>query len=106
MIALVARYHRKSEPRPRHLEFAALPDQDQQAVQVLAGLLRVGIGLDRTYRRVVERARVTITDTRVDVELQVSESESAELEIFAAEERAGLLSASLGREIRFRPAPS
>ena len=106
LMALVARYHRKSEPRPRHLEFAALPDQDQQTVQVLAGLLRVGIGLDRTYRRVVERVRVTITDTRVDVELQVSEGESAELEIFAAEERAGLLSASLGREIRFRPAPS
>jgi exopolyphosphatase/guanosine-5'-triphosphate,3'-diphosphate pyrophosphatase len=104
LIALVARYHRKSEPRPRHVEFAALPEQDQQTVRVLAGLLRVGIGLDRTYRRVVERTRVTISGKRVDVELGVIEGEGAELEIFAAQERAGLLSASLGREIRFRRA--
>ncbi|MEZ5244906.1 MAG: Ppx/GppA phosphatase family protein [Acidimicrobiales bacterium] len=104
LIALVARYHRKSEPRPRHLEFSALPEQDQHTVRVLAGLLRVGIGLDRSYRRVVERTGVTISDTRLDIELHVADGESAELEVFAAEERSGLLSTSLEREVRFRTA--
>ena len=106
LIALVARYHRKSEPRPRHAEYAALSEQDQHTVQVLAGLLRIGIGLDRTYRRVVEKSRVAIADDRIDIELQVSAGESADLEVFTAEERSGLLAASLGREIRFHSAMS
>lgn len=101
LIALVARYHRKSEPRPRHVEFAALSDSDQHRVRVLAGLLRVGIGLDRTYRRVVETASAEITDDRVKIVLSVRSGESAELEVFAAEERVPLLARSLDRDIGF-----
>ena len=48
-IALVARYHRKSEPKPKHAEFAALDDDDQRVVRALAGLLRIAIGLDRNH---------------------------------------------------------
>lgn len=103
LIALVARYHRKSEPRPRHAEFAALPESDQHTVRVLAGLLRVGIGLDRTYRRVVQGVTTEIGDTRVDIGLQLDDGTTADLEVFTAEERAGLLAGSLGREIRFEP---
>ena len=101
LVALVARYHRKSEPRPRHVEYAALAEHDQETVRVLAGLLRVGIGLDRTYQRVVERVTATITDARVDIQLHLRGGEDADLEIFTAEERAGLLAASLGRDIVF-----
>lgn len=102
LIALVARYHRKSGPRPRHPEFAALSEQDQHAVRVLAGLLRIGIGLDRTYRRVVQKASVVISDDRVDIELHLSPGADADLEIFTAEQRSDLLAASLSREIRLR----
>jgi exopolyphosphatase/guanosine-5'-triphosphate,3'-diphosphate pyrophosphatase len=104
LIALVARYHRKSEPRPRHADFAALSPVDQATVRVLAGLLRVGIGLDRTYQRVVESVSATIADERIDVDLQLRSGEDADLEVFTAEERAGLLAASLAREVCFRPA--
>ena len=37
LIAQVARYHRKSAPRKKHPEFAALGPDDQQRVRVLAG---------------------------------------------------------------------
>ena len=37
MIALVARYHRKSEPKPTHVEFEALSDDDKEVVRTLAG---------------------------------------------------------------------
>ena len=57
-IALVARYHRKSEPKAKHPEFAALDEDDQHEVAVLAGLLRVAIGLDRNHAgRVAGRER-------------------------------------------------
>ncbi len=45
----MARYHRKSEPKAKHPEFAALADDDQHLVRCLAGLLRVAIGLDRSH---------------------------------------------------------
>lgn len=49
LIAQVARYHRKSMPKPKHAEFAALPPDQQRDVRVLAGLLRVAVGLDRDH---------------------------------------------------------
>ena len=54
-IALVARYHRKSEPKSRHPEWAALPDDTKREVGVLAGLLRVATGLDRNHAGRVQR---------------------------------------------------
>ena len=61
-IALVARYHRKSEPKAKHPEFAALDDEDQHLVRCLAGLLRVAIGLDRNHAGRV--AEVEVSDER------------------------------------------
>src|SRR4029079_5284290 len=48
LIALVARYHRKSAPKSSHTEFAALSEEAQHVVKVLAGILRIGIAFDRT----------------------------------------------------------
>ena len=49
VIAQVARYHRKSEPKQSHQPFAALPESDQRLVRALAAVLRVAIGLDRRH---------------------------------------------------------
>jgi exopolyphosphatase/guanosine-5'-triphosphate,3'-diphosphate pyrophosphatase len=49
IVAQVARYHRKSEPKMSHEQFAALSVEDQETVSLLAGILRVAIGLDRTH---------------------------------------------------------
>ena len=49
VIAQIARYHRKSEPKQSHEAFAALSASDQRLVRSLAGVLRVAIGLDRRH---------------------------------------------------------
>ncbi|GGM03388.1 Ppx/GppA phosphatase family protein [Deinococcus aerophilus] len=49
LIAVVARYHRKSVPRPSHPEFMALPATDRRLASRLAGVLRVADGLDRSH---------------------------------------------------------
>src|SRR6478609_3058618 len=47
LIALTARYHRKSVPsEDKHPEFAVLTDEDRLLVRRLAALLRVAIGMD------------------------------------------------------------
>ena len=57
IIALLARYHRKSSPKARHPEFARLSPDDQRLVRALAGILRVAIGLDRSHDRRVAATR-------------------------------------------------
>lgn len=54
LIALIARYHRKSPPKQGHPEFAALRPADRQIVSTAAGILRIAIGLDRTHAGLVE----------------------------------------------------
>ena len=100
LIAQVARYHRKSNPRNKHPEFAALSVDDQHAVRVLAGLLRIGIALDRTYRRVVDRVTVQL-DGALTVLLETQAGVDVELELFTARDRADLLSVALGTDIDF-----
>ena len=102
LIALVARYHRKSEPLPRHAEYAALTKDDRYRVRVLAGLLRLGIALDRTYRRAVQRVHATVTDEAVDIDVEVADRTDVDIELFTAHRNSGLLADALGRSVNFR----
>jgi exopolyphosphatase/guanosine-5'-triphosphate,3'-diphosphate pyrophosphatase len=94
-IALVARYHRKSEPRARHPEFAALDDVHQREVSVLAGILRVAIGLDRNHAGRVREVTVHGDGDHLVVEAAAVPGEDIGLEVYAASTRTGLLDASL-----------
>lgn len=96
LIALVARYHRKSAPKPTHREFSGLSAGDQQLVRVLAGMLRIGIGLDRTYRTVANDVSVAVKANTIVVSV---EGEDLDLEIFAANQRKALLEHSLNMPI-------
>jgi exopolyphosphatase/guanosine-5'-triphosphate,3'-diphosphate pyrophosphatase len=103
-IALVARYHRKSEPRPRHAEFAELSAAGQHEVRVLAGLLRVAIGLDRNHAGRVARLRVRDKGSVVMVTVTPAEGEDISLELYAASARSSLLAAALDRVVEISEA--
>jgi exopolyphosphatase / guanosine-5'-triphosphate,3'-diphosphate pyrophosphatase len=101
LIAVVARYHRKSEPKMKHTEFASLDDDDRRAVAVLAGLLRVAIGLDRTHSSMVREVRSRIDPDRhtLMVEAVVDPDSDASLELYSASERSDLLADALGLSV-------
>lgn len=101
MIALVARYHRKSAPKPSHEAFSALGGDDQRVVSILAGMLRIGIALDRTYRNVATDIDVTIANDVIDIAVS---GFGIELELFAADRRKQLLEKSLGCAVVVRHA--
>ncbi len=46
LVALVARYHRRSSPQPQHEGYSALDRMDRVAVSKLAAILRLAIALD------------------------------------------------------------
>ena len=96
LIALVARYHRKSAPRRKHPEFAALGRDDQRRVRVLAGLLRVAVGLDRNHGgRVATVAVAPDGDGPLVVEVSPANGQDVSLEMYAATARSGLLAEAL-----------
>ncbi len=99
MIALVARYHRKSAPSPKHPEFAALRATDQQTVRTLAGLLRVAIGLDRTHGARVQGLRTHLRRRTLVIEVEAADGCDVSLELYTANERRDLLEAVLDRRV-------
>jgi exopolyphosphatase/guanosine-5'-triphosphate,3'-diphosphate pyrophosphatase len=104
IIALVARYHRKSTPKARHPEFARLSEADQHAVRVLAGFLRIAIALDRGRQGIVKEVRVRTARPRSGpgkLVIQVDAGdEDPSLELYTADQRKGLLEEAIGVEIR------
>jgi exopolyphosphatase/guanosine-5'-triphosphate,3'-diphosphate pyrophosphatase len=100
LIALVARYHRKSDPKAKHPEFAALTENDQRLVSTLAGILRVAIGLDRNHAARVRDVAVSNGSKKtVTVEVLAAGDADISLELFAASQRKDLLESVLGTTI-------
>jgi exopolyphosphatase/guanosine-5'-triphosphate,3'-diphosphate pyrophosphatase len=96
VIALVARYHRKSAPSPKHPEFAGLRPADQAAVRAMAGILRVAIGLDRTHGAHVERVSCHRDHGALVVEAFARPDQDISLELFARAVTSRQASTSLG----------
>ena len=98
LMAQVARYHRKSEPKTSHGAYMALSPPDRRIVDTLSGMLRIGIALDRTYRNLATDLEVAVSADEVRVAVH-GDSDELELELFAATERRGLLERALGRPV-------
>jgi exopolyphosphatase/guanosine-5'-triphosphate,3'-diphosphate pyrophosphatase len=97
LIAQVARYHRKSAPKSSHSEFAALSPDAQHVVKVLAGILRIGIALDRTRTGSVRDVDVEVGDHQITI---VPEGDGdMTLERYTADSRRALLEDALGVEV-------
>jgi len=71
IIASIARYHRRALPKDKHDHFAALSPVDQYRVTILAAILRVADGLDRTHRNVVEDLACEISPQRITIRCDV-----------------------------------
>ena len=100
IMALLARYHRKSTPSPRHVEFAVLPPADQHVVRVLAGLLRIGIALDRSHGGgVIGVGCRQAAPGRLVIEVRPRPGHDPTLELYAAAQRKDLLELALGTSI-------
>ena len=71
-------------------------------MRVLAGLLRLGIALDRTYRRAVRQVDASVDDASITVDVAVKDDVDVEIELFTARRNSSLLAGALGRSVNFR----
>lgn len=97
LIAQIARYHRRSEPKTSHSEFGALDDHDQRRVRVLAGLLRIGIALDRRSDQRVQAVHASHDSGLVTIRVDAATDPS--LEVFSVGDRSDLLAHALARRV-------
>lgn len=105
IIAQVARYHRKGLPKSEHAEFASLPAADQRIVRGLAALLRVAIGLDRTYDARVKSVSIKLTDDELHIMAKSrGKKNDVSLNLYAANERKSLLADVVRRKVKFSEA--
>jgi len=101
LIALVARYHRKSAPKPKHAEFARLRPDDQDRVTAMAAMLRVAIALDRSHDGRVASVAVGSANGAGALRVGVVAAAGADisLELQTADERKELLEDVLGHRV-------
>jgi exopolyphosphatase/guanosine-5'-triphosphate,3'-diphosphate pyrophosphatase len=100
LIAVIARYHRKSAPKQSHAEFAQLSEADQKLVTSLAAILRIAIGLDRTQDGRVKSVTVRAEDEQFLIFAKASAKADIELNLYAANERRNLLADVLATKVK------
>lgn len=102
LVALVARYHRRSVPRMTHEEYAELGRDDRIAVSKLAAILRVADSLERSH---AQRVRdVVFAREGNQFVITVRGVEDVTLERLALEEKGGLFETVYGLKVILRTA--
>jgi exopolyphosphatase/guanosine-5'-triphosphate,3'-diphosphate pyrophosphatase len=99
IIANIARYHRKAEPKRSHDGYAALTSYGRRVVDVGAALLRLADGLDRSHVSAVTKLTCRIKDRKV--KCIVTARWDAELEIWGARRKMDVFEKVFGRKITF-----
>jgi exopolyphosphatase / guanosine-5'-triphosphate,3'-diphosphate pyrophosphatase len=99
ILALCARYHRKSPPRKSDPEFAALPKEERKRVSALVATLRVADGLDRSHAGIVSAVRCAVGSKTVDFRFETTED--PQLELWAARRKGDFFQELFGRKLRF-----
>jgi len=104
IIANVARYHRKSHPKPKHEGFSRLDLQCKELVKKLAGILRIADALDRSHKSLVNDLDISIKDKVLEINLKSCNGEPA-LEMWGANIRKNLFEESFGYDVKVKYKP-
>jgi exopolyphosphatase/guanosine-5'-triphosphate,3'-diphosphate pyrophosphatase len=98
IVANIARYHRRALPALKHEAFDCLTPHLQRVVKILASLLRIADGLDRTHFSLVRALKVKF-GKQIMIEVQLTGD--AEMELWAAKSRADLFEQVFRRRVLF-----
>jgi exopolyphosphatase/guanosine-5'-triphosphate,3'-diphosphate pyrophosphatase len=99
MIANIARYHRKSHPKPKHEGYSRLNHADKDRVRKLAGIFRIADGLDRGHKQIVEGIGIKELNSTLTLHIKTKEGADPTLEIWGANLRKSLFEDSFGYKV-------
>jgi len=101
IIGNIARYHRKSHPKPKHEGYAQLNNEDQHVVRVLSSILRIADGLDRTHLSSVKDVKIKRAGKAVKFFLKKARGKNIEMELWGAERKKELFEEVFDVEVEF-----
>ncbi len=85
LVALVARYHRRADPSNSQWRFAALAEEEKEAMMVLASIIRLADALDFSHTGSVKDVSIKIK--KHAVHLKVEPHHDCQLEIRRIEDK-------------------
>lgn len=97
IVAAIARYHRGSLPKTSHEAWTRIAEQDRDLVRLLAGIVRIADGLDRS-----QTGRVTSVSLESGPNVLTVVAHGADdlaVELYGADAKSELLARSLGTRI-------
>ncbi len=103
IVANVARYHCKSAPKKTHENWRKLSGADRRVVRILAAILRIADGLDRSHFSVVKQVQCRLNGKGLAIE--VTASSDPELEIWGANKKKDLFEELFGRSVALTARP-
>jgi len=98
IIALIARYHRNSPPKPSHADYRDLSSENKMRVSKLAAILRVADALDRTHSSRVQKIDLKIKSRKLYITLHGIQDASIERQ--AMKSKGNLLQDIYGLDIQ------
>lgn len=105
LVANVARYHRGAEPKRKHDNFKQLAPDDQRRVRLMASILRVAGGLDRSHTQAVRS--VSVEQRGDETVLRVEADDLPEVDLWGARRRADFFESAFKTKLVVEgPAPT
>lgn len=102
IIANIARYHRKSHPKKKHLNFIQLSPENQRIVKILASILRIAEGIDRRQMQNIKDVIIKIKNGEIEFELIPDpNNETPDIEIWGADRRKLLMEETFNKKVSF-----
>lgn len=99
MAAAIARYHRKSLPKPDHRIYRDLSAKDRMRVDKLAALMRIADALDKQHAQTVRDVVCAVDNEHLH--LSVTGTGPFELQEWAVRKKSDLFQRVFGRSVRF-----
>ncbi len=97
VIANIARYHRNSPPKEKHLEFMNLSEKERDTVWKLGAILRLADALDRGYDNHVRD--IKFTQKNGSLNLKLISDENCESEYEAIEKKKDMFEQAFGCDL-------
>lgn len=98
VVATVARYHRRSEPKNYHFGYSEMNEKQRKEVQKLAAILRVADSLDQEHRQRVHTVTVKVKNGKM--KLLLAPEQDALLEEWALRKKSSLFEKVYDLKIR------
>lgn len=97
IVALLARYHRRSLPAVGHKLYGFLSGEDKDRVNQLSAILRIADGLDATHRALVKEIRCLVSEQQLKVDVVCPEPIDEEIE--SVREKADFFKEFFGKDV-------